>query len=412
MPSCFSNFSPTSQDSGRLMRILFILSTAAQALLAATYYVAPAGDDNNPGTIQQPFQTVAQGVRTAVPGDTIILRNGTYGSLGLTSGFPVWIAKSGTPTAWITIKAENKWGAILDCQNATGAAQTGCDGYIYLDTGAAYWVFQDLVFQHGYSFGISSNSTPAAHDILVRGCRFEYIGQHPSFSQYGEVGVYAGEGNYNLTFDSNVFHDIGRTGGTYISHDHGLYLHSSATTIVNNIFYAPITGWGIQTAKGFAGIIANNTFAFPMNNNGGQVMLWDVNGSVTVRNNIFYSPTSGFAINTSGLVINGACSIDHNLVYSATIGTAPGCSFNTNISGDPGFLNTTTAPYDFHLQPGSAAIDQGLTIPWLTADFDGTPRPQGTAYDLGAYEYVPAPSPAADTRRPKTRRKTVEQAGQ
>jgi Protein of unknown function (DUF1565) len=372
----------------RIKSLVLAILISASSLGAATWYVAPAGSDTNPGTQQQPFRTVAEGVAAAVPGDTILLGDGIYGAEDHT-GFPVRITSAGTPSAWITLKAQNKWGAVLDCQNAADAAQTGCSGYIYLDTGAAYWVFQDLVFQHGYEFGISSNSTPSAHDILVRGCRFEYIGRHPSFSQYGIVGFYAGPGAYNLTFNSNVFHDIGRDSGSYISHDHGLYLHSASTTIVNNIFYAPITGWGVQTASGFGGLIANNTFAFAMQNNGGQLMLWDANGSVTVRNNIFYNPTSGFAVNSSGLTISGACSIDHNLVFGGTAGSVSACPASDNFIDDPLFGNAQNPPYGFQLQAGSPVIGNGLPIPGLNFDFAGNPRPQGQPPDIGAFQYQP-----------------------
>jgi hypothetical protein len=42
---------------------------------------------------------------------------------------------------------------------------------------------------------------------------------------------------------------------------------------VNNIFYGPISGWGVQTADRFSGLIWHNTFAFPMSNNGGHIIL-------------------------------------------------------------------------------------------------------------------------------------------
>ena len=41
---------------------------------------------------------------------------------------------------------------------------------------------------------------------------------------------------------------------------------------------------------------------------------------------------------------------------------------------------------DYHLQAGSPAIDAGATVA-VTDDFDGNPRPQGQAYDIGAFEW-------------------------
>ncbi len=47
---------------------------------------------------------------------------------------------------------------------------------------------------------------------------------------------------------------------------------------------------------------------------------------------------------------------------------------------------------DFRLQPGSPGIDAGTTIEAVKADLRGVPRPQGQAYDVGAYELKPSAS--------------------
>jgi hypothetical protein len=49
-------------------------------LNAANWYVAPTGNDNNPGTLSQPFKTIPAAILAAEPGDVIELRNGTYPS--------------------------------------------------------------------------------------------------------------------------------------------------------------------------------------------------------------------------------------------------------------------------------------------------------------------------------------------
>jgi hypothetical protein len=43
---------------------------------------------------------------------------------------------------------------------------------------------------------------------------------------------------------------------------------------------------------------------------------------------------------------------------------------------------------DFHLKPGSAAIDQGSDV-GIATDLEGTSRPQGPGFDYGAYERSP-----------------------
>ncbi|XUL92861.1 sigma-70 family RNA polymerase sigma factor [Streptomyces galilaeus] len=44
----------------------------------ADYYVAPTGDDTNPGTLARPFATLTRAVAKARPGQTVAVRGGTY----------------------------------------------------------------------------------------------------------------------------------------------------------------------------------------------------------------------------------------------------------------------------------------------------------------------------------------------
>jgi hypothetical protein len=54
--------------------------------------------------------------------------------------------------------------------------------------------------------------------------------------------------------------------------------------------------------------------------------------------------------------------------------------------GGPLFANA--AGGDFHLTAQSPAVDHGKASAAVT-DADGNPRPQGAAFDIGAYELVP-----------------------
>jgi hypothetical protein len=55
------------------------------------------------------------------------------------------------------------------------------------------------------------------------------------------------------------------------------------------------------------------------------------------------------------------------------------------VLNDPKYINRNSL--NFHLQSSSPAIDAGSNTDAPSVDFDGNPRPQGTAIDIGAYEY-------------------------
>jgi hypothetical protein len=57
------------------MQAIFILTIFA---FSATYYVAPGGDDGNPGTLSQPWKTIQHAAETLVAGDTVLIRAGVY----------------------------------------------------------------------------------------------------------------------------------------------------------------------------------------------------------------------------------------------------------------------------------------------------------------------------------------------
>ena len=66
--------------------ILIITFTYTENIIASseatpkTYYIATNGNDNNPGTIAKPWHTINYAANNSIvkPGDTILIREGTY----------------------------------------------------------------------------------------------------------------------------------------------------------------------------------------------------------------------------------------------------------------------------------------------------------------------------------------------
>jgi hypothetical protein len=88
--------------------------------------------------------------------------------------------------------------------------------------------------------------------------------------------------------------------------------------------------------------------------------------NIFFRNNIIANCTRGVVIESG--VPSEKIAQDHNLT-----------------SGDPRFVNASGG--NFHLESDSPAVDAGIAVARVTGDFDGIVRPQGTGYDIGAYEY-------------------------
>src|SRR5262249_30848580 len=105
--------------------------------------------------------------------------------------------------------------------------------------------------------------------------------------------------------------------------------------------------------------------------NAGGLQIYSNTGAV-VTNNVF-SSTGAFDVAQAGSPVG----FSDNLCDAAETGC-------TAIS-DPRFVDAAGA--DFHLQPTSPAIDAGAAVSDVRTDFDGVSRPQGAAYDIGAYEY-------------------------
>lgn len=356
---------------------------------ATTYYVSLNGSDSNSGSLHSPFRHLSKGASAAQhPGDTVIVMPGTYDNENVVApNFVVNLQYSGAPNNPISFIAQQRGQVILDSENSNpGTNCNGASAYFNLQN-AAYIVIQGFVIENACDAGIESNAN--AHDITLRWNEICFIANHEVTDENGRDGIYMTNTQYNFTFDGNLFHDIGRTSGTaYLHYDHGIYSHGTNLTVINNIFYNMNRGWSIQLAQGASSwLVANNTFAFGnANGQAGQIEFWEQNSFITIQNNIFYEPNIAamdeYQANLSNVtfasnLVYGVSSVLPILLGGLTIGT-------NQFGANPMFVNATTPPYNFQLQPGSPAIGSGVTITPLLTDYTGQPRPPRT-FDIGAY---------------------------
>ena len=357
-------------------------------------YVAPTGSDANPGTSAAPFRTLQQAANVVQPGDVVVVADGVY-----TGGSTIVdITRSGTAAAWIVFEAAHRGGAVIDGQQNSSA--------IGVEIGGAYIRVQGFEVRGTSHYGIEAYH---GHDVVVAANDVHAIGRYCTSTSAGIVGINA----YvpNMTIERNVVHDVGRyasgehgctpSNAYWQNHDHGVYQGEGDHLLVrNNVFYDLTHGWAIQRYDGSGTVvngltIVNNTFVGANPNKVGQIIIATATTNLLIANNIFYQPnTAGIWLDAGG--VTGT--VTHNLTYGGDVLYSPGISLSallgtglnlvTNVlNADPLLVNVTGA--DFHLLAGSPAVDAGMPLSIVSDDFDGTSRPQGGGYDIGAFELIP-----------------------
>jgi hypothetical protein len=358
-----------------------------------TYYVSPSGSDANPGTETQPFKTIQKAVDIVQAGDTVLVADGVYTDTDK-NGIVVWIkTKIGTAEKPITFRSVNKWGARIDGDDFTA------DFGFYL-SGSHYIRIEGFEITAIKDTGINMSGENSHHQIIwnnihdIARIKIPYTGSVCG----GNNGIKTGTLTTDVTIENNIMHTIGRlpTEGDSCNynHDHGVYVYGQGHLIRNNLFYDLTAGWGLQLSPGNADIkIINNTFAFPNPGRGGHIVLWGGKDNILIEDNIFYQPTNGAIRNNA----NASCAdktnitIRNNITNLGKMIDGSSCSFDivgNFLNTDPQFVSINPSNPDFNLSANSPAIDQGISTDAPATDLAGTARPQGTAVDIGAYEYV------------------------
>ncbi len=459
-----------SRISRRLSRLL-LLPLLASAVPGAssfrlalgppsTYYVSPSGSDAAPGTLESPWKTIGKAATSLAPGDTVLVRAGTYNER-------VQVAVSGLPGAEVTFAAYPGESPVIDGTGIAGSSEDlsglfevvlqswvrvrglrvqhatqgdltagilvessqhvtieSCATYDTISSGIGVWGCADVTLvgndvaracvgpmQESISvagttgFDVRSNvvrdgpPAPAGKEgICVKdGSNSGEVHHNVVRDLHGKLGLYLDawdKHTFDIDVHDNLVHDIEGADGIALASEMGGLLED--VVVRNNVsrdngFYGIAVGVnGTSPTHPMNGIlIVNNTVAGNGTTGwGGGITVYDPDASgVVVRNNVA-SGNAAFQIAVSADVPPGAVTVDHNLVYPF-LGVEPDEVRGTDsVEADPLFVDA--AADDYHLQPGSPAIDHGSASLAPAVDADGVLRPQGAGVDAGAYE-VPAP---------------------
>jgi len=402
----FERFNPT------LRWLVLLAALAAFSLIrspqcrAASYYVAKTGSDGGTGTIGSPWLTIAYGLTRVGPGDTLFIRAGAYAeSLG-----PNGIPSGSSWSAPITVTAYP--GESVTIRPSAG-------GYIFKISSTGYLILKGLILDAAnvnYALFLVNAAIAKVHHIRLQDSEVKnsllvgvYVGPDSSFNEFINLKVHHNpvshgfyiNGTNNLIEHCDV-HDNGKYGISVYNgymdssadynvvrfnkiHDNskaeaangGLGLTSgSGNTAHNNLIWGNAGSGVLVNYRSIGSRIYNNTI---FNNSGGVASRFGIylgteggSSGADVRNNIVYQ-------NADGNIVSGG---------------QPNVILTNNLTADPLFVNPGAA--DFRLLSGSPAIDRGVTLLAYALDFEGTPRPLGAAFDLGAYEH-PAGAPPPES---------------
>jgi len=412
--------------------VLWIASAAGSAAAPLrTFYVDPAGNDSAAGSITSPWRTLQKAANTVRAGDLVIVRAGHYAGLYLTT--------SGTATDPITFRADP--GAIVDTQNPTTPDGINLEGASWVvienftvtgvpragiravlnnhvtirgntgDLNGRWGILtgfsDDLLIEnntmtrsqaeHGIYVGNSGDRPVIRHNV-VWGNNANGIHMNGDLSQGGD-GIISG-----AVVEGNVIHDNGVAGGSGINCD-GV----QSSIIRNNLLYNNHAS-GISLYQIDGGQPARNNQVL----NNTIVMAsdarWAINiqnastGNV-VRNNILYNQQSfrgsiaisadslpGFVSDTNVIMDRFSADGGDTRVTLAAWRSATGQDMHSIIA-TPAALFINFAGNDYHLSSTSPARDAGGTIANVTDDLESAPRPQGSAFDIGAYEFPASTAP-------------------
>jgi len=221
-------------------------------------------------------------------------------------------------------------------------------------------------------------------------------------ASYGGGGIYADTAD--LLIDSSAF--TGNDGGDYGG---GLYVYGGDGLIVNTLFaHNTASNQGSTLFLEFVGMVSLKHATIvggPVNNAPGITLI--AGGSLLLENSIVTRQATGIR-NFSGDFYQ-----DYNLFYQN--GVNINGSFNggaNSLNGNPHFVAPQSG--DFHIGPGSAALDAGRDA-GVTVDFEGDSRPLGGGFDIGFDEadliaglaIAYSPSPTVTTQTPVSFTATV-----
>jgi hypothetical protein len=316
-------------------------------------YVAPDGNDANPGTKNAPFLTIARADASAAPGYTIHVAPGEYkvAAPGADS-VGVGTMRSGTASARIKFVSDVKWGAKI-VVSGTGIAWRSKGNYVDIDGFDISGTGRHGILADGAHLTITNNFV---HDMTVSG----------GCTGNGGAAIDTNGGAGNVLIKGNVVRNIGQAMIGKCNTVQGIYIANPKNTVVDNIV-SGVALAGIQQWHGATDstIIHNTVFGCKIGiliGGGDAGTLPNGSENNYVANNIVYDNR------TYGIIEGGKVGANNryldNLVYASGTNMRTDGHVSGTISADPAFVHyRADGTGDYRLQRSSPAIRTSARVP-------------------------------------------------
>jgi hypothetical protein len=182
------------------------LLAACVAASARDYYVAPDGDDKNPGTIERPMKDPVRAARKLRAGDALVFRAGRY-PCRANRTYGLAPHADGEPDRPITFRSHKNEHVKLDLRGSDWGLTN--NGYSYI-------VFDGLDITNLTHYGMKLSAASGrrtqdgkhvyGHHVTVRNCEVHHTGGECIFACLTE----------HLTIENCHLHHSGRSHGLYL----------------------------------------------------------------------------------------------------------------------------------------------------------------------------------------------------
>ena len=413
--------------------LLLLLLTTIHTVSAQghVHYVDPGGSDTTgDGSSGNPWASIRFAASQVQADDLVLINPGVYEG-------GVIVETDGTASEPIIFRANGE-GVVIE---GSGGER---DAFFINDSD--YIIVEGITIQHAERAGLRIS---LSDHVSVRRCTFADNGRWGLFTDFSNYTLVEDSESYGAVLEHGIYisnsSDYPTIRHNRLHHNQGCGLHMngdismggdgviSSGLVEGNIIYENGLGGGSGiNMDGVTDTIVRNNLLY--NNYASGISLYQIDGGSGSQNNLLLNntivmPADGrWAINipdvndTNNQLFNNILYNYHTWRGSIAIAipTLDGFSSDYNVivdrfsadSGDtlltysdwhalgydthsliavPDQLFVNTSAGDYHLKPGSPAIDRGLGLSEVTDDLEGRLRPAGIAYDLGAYEFTPPP---------------------